>query len=165
MRLVTFTNTRKNGPKRFSIVKKAFFSDDCLYRPLLSRGNDRIICILYVKLPCGLFKDVPWLLSCSTIGEKRPKHFLRWNFCLFSQNFVFATTSYVLKNWSFYFHSKRQTTSWTLINCSVSFFMLDNTRKNWPIIFFHWKACLFLQKLCFQQPLRSEETSLVSSTV
>ena len=51
---VTFDNTSKNGPKSFAILKNAFFSDVCFFRPFMSQRNDLIICILYVKLPSGL---------------------------------------------------------------------------------------------------------------
>ena len=54
MRFVTFDNTRKNGPKCFAILKNAFLSDVCFFRPLMSQRNGLIICILYVKLPSGL---------------------------------------------------------------------------------------------------------------
>ena len=54
LRFVTFDNTRENGPESFAIVKNAFFSDVCFYRPFMSQRNDLIICILYVKKPCGL---------------------------------------------------------------------------------------------------------------
>ena len=111
------------------------------------------------------------------------------------------------------FHSVCHTSLWTLINCSLMFFTLDNTRKSrskhlspwkklffeiflpidllgaeekflslekslskhllgpfrlfqelsmfditkkkWPKSFLHWRDCLVLKTLCFQQPLRS----------
>ena len=58
-----------------------------------------------------------------------PKSFLDWKVCIFSQKFVFSTTSKFLKKWSYNFHSKCQNTVWTLTNCSLRFLRFDNTRK------------------------------------
>ena len=41
-------------------------------------------------------------------------------------------------------HSSCQNTLWTLINCCLRYIMCDNTRRNRPRLFHHWKNCLFL---------------------
>ena len=93
-----------------------------------------------------------------------PESFLYWKFCLLLQKNVFSTTSQVLKNLSYYFHSKCQKTLSTLINCSLRFFILDNTRKIGQTIFFTGKSAFF-SKICFQQPLRCYRNDIITSTV
>ena len=60
-----------------------------------------------------------------------------------------SATSWVLKKWSYNFNINCQVTLWNLINCSLTFVMFYNTRRNWRNHFLHWKGCLFLQKFMF----------------
>ena len=78
----------------------------------------------------------------------------RWLF--FSKVCVFINLLGHKKNWSYYFHSNCQKNLRTLMNCSLRFLILDNTRKKkTPKIFNYWKNCLFFKTLWFQQPPRS----------
>ena len=67
----------------------------------------------------------------------------------FFQKVLFSTTSQVLKEWSYNFHSSCQNTFWTLIVCPLRFFTFDIARKNRPKYFIHWKSWLFLKKFLF----------------
>ena len=63
--------------------------------------------------PYKLFPDfclVKWY------KKKRPKSFLHWEDCLFSQKFVFSTTSQVLKKRSYKLDSNCQISLWTIVN-------------------------------------------------
>ena len=72
----------------------------------------------------------------------------------------------MIQKWSNNFHSNCRNTFWTLTNCPLSFVTFDYTRKKRPELFFHWKDCLFLSKVCvFQQPLRCYRSEQITSTV
>ena len=71
--------------------------------------------------------------------KKRPQFFFQRKVRLFSQKFDFSLTSWVLKNWSYHFHSICRKTCWTftprlwtLVYCSLRFIILDKTGKNGP---------------------------------
>ena len=91
----------------------------------------------------------PWVLSHSIMPEKIGQSlFFTGQVAFFFQKFMFSTTCFP-QNWSYYFHSNCHITLWTFIKFSLTFFTFDNTRKARPNYFFHWKVCLFLQKLVF----------------
>ena len=89
-----------------------------------------------------------FVIIYNTRRNKR-KSFLHWKYCLILQKFMFSATSWVLKKWSYNFNINCQVTLWNLINCSLTFVMFYNTRRNWRNHFLHWKGCLFLQKFMF----------------
>ena len=60
---------------------------------------------------------------------------------------------------------KREKTLWTVITCSLTFFMLEITRKIGPKNFLHWKGCPFFKTLCFQQFLTSQKNAVFYSSV
>ena len=54
----------------------------------------------------------------------------------------------------------------TLINLTLRFVTLDNTRKKGPLFFFlTGKIAFFFEKLFFQQPLKSWRNDIITSTV
>ena len=76
-----------------------------------------------------------------------PKFFLHWKVAFFSKLCVFNNLL-GLKKCCYKFQSKCQIILWTLLICSLMFFILDNTRKNRPKTFAIAKKvflkCLFL---------------------
>ena len=70
-------------------------------------------------------------LWSSILGNPRINRFFWREDSLFEKK-MFLTTSPVLKNGSYNFHSTGQITLWTLIICSLSLFTLDSTCKNRP---------------------------------
>ena len=51
------------------------------------------------------------------------------------------------------------------MNSCLRYFIRDNSRKNRPKSFLHWKGCFFSKNLCFQQPLRCYRNDLIYYTV
>ena len=141
-----------------------FWKSSC-YRPIRSQRKKFIDCKkcqTNLVDPRKVFLDLCFVRS----NEKNcPKPFLHWKDCLSFQKILFSTTSQVLKKRSLFFHSKCQTSFWTNRNCPLRFVKLEDTMKNWPEIFPHWKNCVFFKKLCFQQPLKSWSNDLSFSTV
>ena len=74
--------------------------------------------------------------------------FFTENLAFFSQFFAISTTSLVLINWSYCFHSNCEKSFLILINCSWSFVMPGSAGNIGQICFFHWKYCLFFSKIC-----------------
>ena len=149
-------NRRKHGPKFIPHWKFCLFSKICVLNNLLGAKKGSY------KFHSSRQKSLWNLLNCSSScsmlnnsGKFDQILVFTGKLAFFSQKFFFSSTSYVLKNWSFYFHSNYQNTSWTLINCSLRFVILDNTRKNGGLIFFTGKTALSPKNLCFQQALRS----------
>ena len=58
----------------------------------------------------------------------------------------------MLQKWSCDRHSNCQKTLWTHLKRHLKFVTLDETRKNWPKYFLHWKDCLF-SKVCVSNNL------------
>ena len=67
--------------------------------------------------------------------------------------------------WSYLLDKKFEKTLWTVIICSLTFFMLEITRKFRPKTFLHWKGCPFFKTLCFQQFLTSQKNAVLFSSV
>ena len=105
-----------------------------------------------------------FVMFCNT-RRNRWKSFLHWKDCLFLQKFMFSTTSWVLKKWSFNFNINCQVTLSTLISCSIMFVKFCITRRNRRKSFFTGKIAFFFKKLCFQQPLGSWRNFLITSTL
>ena len=149
LRFVTLDRSRKYRPKPFLQWNEcSFFQNICFQQPLRCYRNDLVISPVIVRK----LLDYSLPLSFVTLDnarKNRPKSFLHWSGCLFFfQKFMFSTTCFP-QNWSYYFHSNCHITLWTFIKFSLTFFTFDNTRKARPNYFFHWKVCLFLQKLVF----------------
>ena len=66
---------------------------------------------------------------------------------IFFQNLVFSTTNYVLKKCSYKFQSTCQQNYWTVIDWSLGFITLDNTRKYGPK-FFVIANTAFFRNIC-----------------
>ena len=64
-------------------------------------------------------------------------------------NSLFLSTSWVLKNWSYYSHSKSQKTLWNPIECSLMLIILDIRRKCVQLVFSSEKFAFFFQKIVF----------------
>ena len=84
-------------------------------------------------------------VMCDTTRKSRPNLFHHWNDCLFFKTFHFQQP---IKTWQspYMFQSICQNSLWTLINWSLMFVTLDDTRKNdlsssWQQLFL---KCLFL---------------------
>ena len=87
------------------------------------------------------------MFSCSILGEKiGHNHFFKGKFAFFSQKFDFSSTSWVLKNWSYYFHSICRNTCWTLTVRPVRFVTLDFTRKKDTKLFHSLERLPFFKK-------------------
>ena len=82
-------------------------------------------------------------LTLDNTRKKRPESFVHWKGRLLFQNFVSSTTTKVLNNWSFNFHSKCPNTLWTLEKFFSRFDTLENTRKNGPKNLSPWKQLFF----------------------
>ena len=87
-------------------------------------------------------------------------------FCHFeNSNFLkclFLSTSKVPTRVSYHLHKKTQNNLWILLNCSLTVFMLDITRKNRPQNFFLWEGGFFVSKICvFIHPLGPKELILL----
>ena len=82
----------------------------------------------------------------------------------YSLKCLLLSTSWVLINWSYYFHSNCQKIFWTLLKCSLRLLIIDKFRKSLQLIFFHWKHCLFFKILCFQQFPRCYRNDPIAST-
>ena len=72
-----------------------------------------------------------------------PKFFLHWKVTFFSKLCVLNKLLGFLKKCLYKFQSKSQNLSWTLIICSLMFFILDNTRKIRPKTFVIAKKAIF----------------------
>ena len=137
-----------------------------MFSTTISHRNDLITSTVKFKLLFGPLQIVPWGLSQSITGEKQKGNFFSSRKRLpFFKKFVFPSTSWVLKKWSYDFHSKCHFTLWNLISRSILFVMSDIARKKRPKSFLLWNYYLFLQKFCFQQPLRCYRNGLATSTV
>ena len=69
----------------------------------------------------------------------------------------------MLQNWSCKFHSSCQNTLFTLTIRLLGLLHSILPEKNRLESFLHWKVCLFLKNLYFQQPLRCYRNDLVTS--
>ena len=103
-------------------------------------------------------------LTLDNTRMNRPDSLLHWKGRLFFQKFVFSTTTKVLNNWCFNFHSKCQKTLWTLMKLYFRCITLDNTRKIGPKSFVPVKAALFWN-VCFYRPLRSYRNKLITCKI
>ena len=137
----------KVGQNLFSLERLPSFQKFVLRNIL---GPKELILLLPVYLPeysLDPHKMFPEVCHTQQYEERKPKSFLHWKDCLFFKTLCFQTTSLVLKNWSFNFHSNCWITFWTLINRVLRFVTLDNARKTRPNfcqraeIFFFWKVC------------------------
>ena len=144
----------KNGPKVFffgtiHVVLKKYGS-----QLLTSQRYGHIACTTLFKILCVPLKFVPWrLLYPLTRKGSRPFFYFHCKRLFFLQEFVFSTTSHVLKKWFFDPRSNCQETFWTLISSSLRFVTLNNTRKFKYKVFANWRTAYFFQKMRFQQPL------------
>ena len=99
-----------------------------------------------VKIACGLLQIVPWCLSHSIIRRKMvQKHLSSW-IQLFFERFDFEMILSLAQ-----LVSKHLVDPYKMLLDICDFRLYG---KVWSIIFFHWKGCLYLKSLCFQQPLR-----------
>ena len=143
-------NTGKKGQNLFFIGNFAFFSQ------IFVISTTSLVPKNWSYYILNNYQNTLWTVTnCSLtfvmfdhMGTNRPKSSLYWKSCFFFQKIVFSRTSWVLKNWSYYFNSQGQNTLWTLLNWSLSFVMPDNTRKTGQLFFFHWKFCLFFSISC-----------------
>ena len=90
------------------------------------------------------------------ITRRKSQNFYSLETLLFFRKFVFSTTSYVLRKWSYKFHSSCQKSWWTVTNWSLKFLTLDNTGNDWPKSLSLWKH-LFFEIVCFYRPLGSKK--------
>ena len=149
LRFSTLDNSRKNGPITFLHWEVCLFFNLCFQQPLRCYRNDLATSTVIVRIPCWASKTVPWALSHSIMGEKIGQNlFFTGKFAFFSKKIVLSTTSLVLQKRSCNFHSNCQNTLSILINCPLRFVTFDNSRKDRPKSFLHWKECIFFSKIC-----------------
>ena len=139
----------KKAKTFFSLERSPFFLKNlCFQQPLRSQEHALLSSTVPVRISCGTIWIVPWGLSHWILGRKWAK-----NFCHRANSYIlkclFLSTSQVLENGSYFSQTKLQKSMYTLINCSLRFVIIDNTRKFGQFFFFHWKGCPFLQKFVF----------------
>ena len=126
---VTLDDTRKKGQKLFHRENCSFFKNVCFYRHLRSQGNDLIILKFFSEYLWTLIQSgTPWCLSHSMNWGKTGQKLLS----LLKQLFLkclFLSPSLVPKKCSYHLRNRYQNALRTLIKCSLTFVMFDNTRK------------------------------------
>ena len=134
---------RKNiGQIHFLTEKIAFFQKICVLNNLLSsQKNDPITCTIIAKIPCGT-KEYSMSIR---VGNRRENgqnlFFLRDDSLIFEKFGSRLLRSY--KKRSHRLHHTCQKTLWTLIYCSLTFFVFDNARNNWRSFINPCKDCFF----------------------
>ena len=157
LRFIILDTAEKNGPNFLSPENSYFLK--CLFLSTskvpkkwwyLLHNNCRNTLWTLIK---GCFP----IFSSSIMGEKIGlKFFFIGKFAFFSQKLDFSSTSYVLKKWSYYFHSICRNTCWTFTTRPLRFATLDITRKKDAEIFYSLESLrFFFIKLWIQQPPRS----------
>ena len=139
---------KKNRPKTFLHWKECLFLRNFFL--FTSQVLQKLPCNFHSICPNYLVnphKSSPRVWHTRYCEKKRPKSFLHWQDFLFVQSFLFST-NYVLKKWSYNFHSVCETTFWNFINRSLRFLTLDSARKNRRKTSLHWADCLFFSKVC-----------------
>ena len=153
---VTFDNTRKIRPKGFFFSGKgAFFSKFSVFKHLWGLEKRTY------KFHSSCHKNLWILINCSlmfvTLGDTKengPKTFVIvktatfWKVCFyrplrFQRNGLVICTIFC------------QNILWTVINCSLAFAILDNTRKTRPKFFFRWSFAFFSKLSVFNNLLWS----------
>ena len=125
MTFFMFDTKRKNRPQLFFHWKDClFFRNLCFQQPRRSWKSAPTTSTVIVRIACDPLNIVCWGLSHSKI----PKIFRHPEKSYFL-NFLFLSTFWVLKNWSYYFHSNCQNTFWTFINCFLTPLILDDIKK------------------------------------
>ena len=147
---VMFYNTRRNRRKSFlhriyCLILQSFMFSETSWVLKKWSYNFNINCqvTFWNLISCSL----TFVMFYKTRTNRR-KSFLHWKVCLFLQKFMFSATSWVLKEWSFNFIINCHFTLWAPVSCFRKFVMYYNTRRSRPKSF-HWKDCLFLQKIMF----------------
>ena len=64
----------------------------------------------------------------------------------------------------YHLHNFCQNTLWSLINCCLTYFMCNNTRKSRPKFFYHWKECIFWKLSVFNR-LLDPKKALINSKI
>ena len=136
-----------------------------LHQPLTSYRSKLITCTTSVKrifAPQKMFSD---FCHVRYYEKKWATRFSSLQSLLFVQKFVFSTTRWLLKKWSYNFHSNCQINFLTLQKSSQKFVTLDNTRIIRSKSSLHWNFYRFLSKiLYFLQLFRSWSNGLISCT-
>ena len=160
---ITLDDTRKKGRKLLSSWKQLFFEVFVSIDPL---GAKEMFLSFEQSWPKHLLGPFRLFHELSTfdITKKNGQNlfFTRkiaffWKLCVFNNLLG-------LKKMLLQFQSKSQNTFWTLINCSLMFFILDITRKNRPKTFATAKKD-FSWNVCFCQPLRSQRNVIINCTI
>ena len=113
-----------------------------------------------MKIICGPLKVVPWCFSYSIIRGKIGQKLLSSQRKLFLQMFV-SINLLGSKKCYYHLHNQCQNTLRTLINCSLSIFMFDETRKKRPKSFLHWKGCLVSHNFVFSTTFVPKKRSFI----
>ena len=111
--------------------------------------------------PIGCFL---WFVMLNTTRKNRPKIFFTGEIASFEE-FVFSTNYWVLKNFTYKFHSICQHYFGTLTNHPRRFVTLEIKRESMLKSFLHWKDCFFSKTCVFKQPLRCHGKDPITSTV
>ena len=122
LRCVTLDITRENVPKTYVNVKRA-----------ISLRN---------VIDCSL----RFALLCWT-RKKSPKVFFSTEKIELFELFSYQPLK-VVRKLSYNLHNKCQNTLWTLISCSLRFFLFDNTRNDWPKNFSLRRIAFISKKNC-----------------
>ena len=131
-----FDNRRKNRPQKFFHWKvRLFFSKTWFFINLL--GPKELILLLSQYLSEYLLDlySLSFEVCHTRYYEKKetPKIFIHWKDCvLFFKNLWFQQHPRSSKKCSGELYTIGRNSLWTLVNCSLSFIILDNTGKKGP---------------------------------
>ena len=144
---VTLSNTRKNGPKIFVIVKTASFEMFVSIDLLVSKEWSYHLHNKCQKTPWTPENNsLPFVMLDKTKKNGAKIFSSLESLPFFVQNFLFSTISQILEKCFYKVFSNCHNSLWTLIKCSLSFVTLCNTRKDGPKTFNIVKT-VFLKRL------------------
>ena len=132
-----------------SLEPLPFFLKTLCFQQLVRSWKIAVTCsCVKFKRICGPLYFVPSCFSYSIIQAKIGQKLLSSRRKLFFEMFV-SVDQLGPNKCSYQSNNQRQNTLWTLINCSLSLFKFDKTRKKRPTSFLHWKGCLVFDTFVF----------------
>ena len=152
------------GQDLFSFGTIALILNNLLLDFLDPKKNDHIDCTILVKKPCGPLYFVHWHFLCSIMREKKANVLFTGKSAFFSKICVFNNLLGP-NNWSYYFDINWQNIFLAHENRFLAFVTLDNSKNYRASTSLHWRDCLFSKNKCFEQPLRSPRSDLVTCTM
>ena len=148
------------GQNLFFTEKIAFFLKNMSFQqPLRCYKTDPIIPTVFASIPFLTYFLSPEVCQTRWNEKKLVKIFSSLENLPLFQNIVFSTTTLVLQNWYYTFHSKCQIDFWTLKKFDLRFSTPDRARKFGSKTFVTVKTAVFW-KFCFYGHLRSQKMIL-----